>query len=866
MASFTSSNNISFTPYIETNPVDAYLRVGLYKEQQLQEGIQKVQASVDAITGLPIIKEEDRQYVQNKLGQLKSGISKNLSGDFSDARITNQIAGAAKTIYSDPVVQNSVQGTMSYKKGLADIEEAKKNGKWNIANETVFQDGVNAWLSDKTAGSKASQYFTGYTPYTDVNEMFLKYWKEVDPTDDLSSVYYNDPKNITPTNPTGRTISPTMFEGKSAAQVKAVWDLVKGNANAQQQLQIDGQYQFRGQTPEQIYAQLGAQTKASIDENNAAILALQAKAAVGDKDAAAEIAQLQKLNLDSEKSLSNYAQALQTNPDAVKGAIASQRTLSSLIGAYTSQKLKKSDLWETSFQENKFRIETEQWQRTFDQNERKFAWDQQMDQLNYSLAVDKQKQEKKAAEGIINPAAVDPKEAVKDENTARAAIVSTQEAYTQSARETAYQLALAGGGAAMYIKDPVSQQWVPNVGPGKPYATKEEADAAAKYYIERAKDGYINGTLSEDITPLMENMETKYRNLQAAQQRVNKVEAMFAPQTAQLASTLKEESGGNTQLAQDFVRAYIADNDLPGADAARAVLVQKYGPDWKNGMGIKELKTTGGTGGAGVDPGLVINAQNLRGYMEASKKLKANPTLSTLVQAKDLEYQRTQSVPVGYEVTLNTSKPELQREAEKRYSSIAASVASLNSSSDKGDANNILKFLEGKGVEQNTYSHYLNPITHEGTITIRRGTEMATMKVPESVILQHWPETNTFSAFREKFQVPLDLNNGISTDVGGAQGGFATAFKANQGSTSPYVVKYHVNSTGNGQYNLRWWVAKNPGNGQPVQEFFINGETIGEKYGIPSNMSEEQVMSVINQMKQKDWVEKTVLLNAKLKK
>lgn len=857
MASFTDSGNIQFTPYIETNPTDAYLRVGMYKESQLQAGIQKVQQTIDTLTGLPIIKEEDKQYLQNKLSSLKTGITKNLSGDFSDSRITNQIAGAAKNIYTDPVVQNSVQGTMAYKAGLADIEEAKKKGTWNIANETVFQDGVNSWLSDKTVGSKASQYFTGYTPYTDVNAEFLKYWKETNPTEDMSNAYYYDSKLVTKDNPEGRGINPVIFKGKNAAQIQSVWNLVKGNANVQQQLGIDGKYQFRGQTPDMIYNQMGEQTKASIDENNKAILNLQAKAATGDTNAASQIESLKQLNINAEKSLGEYATALQTNPEAVKAAIVSQRTLSSLIGAYTYQIMEKSPLWETSFEENKFRIQTEEWQRTFNQGLTEFEWKKQMDMLNYSLAVDKKKKEGQAAEGIINPAAVDPTETVKDENTARKSVAATQEQYTQEMRELAYTLAPAG--KQPYIKDPLTNQWVPNFGTGKPYATKGEADWAARELITPVKDKYLNGTLEGRPYEIMERAEGTYKNLQAAQNRVNEVETMFAPQTAKLAQEFKEETGGNIELTQDLIRAHMVSDGAPGAVSIEQSLKQKYGEDWRKGLGIDIVsggnKDFMSAGQYGV---------NMEAYRNISKKLRANSTFATLVQAKDLEYKRRQSTGVGYEVTLNANDSKSKETARNIYSSIVGTVTGLNPSSNKGQFKDFETLLSGKPgeVDQNVYSHYLNPITQQGTLTVKRGNESVSIPVPASVILQHWPETSTFSAFREKFQTSLDLNSGMTTDNGQ---GFASAFKANQGPVSPYVVKYHVNNNGDGTYSLKWWVGAKPKQGEVSPAIIIPGETIDEKYGIPSSMSEEQVMSVTNQMKQKEWVEKAVILYNKLK-
>lgn len=845
MASFTDVQSVPFTPYIETNPVDAYLRVGMYKEQQLAAGIQKVQQTVDTLTGLPIMKEEDKQYLQNKLSQLKTGITKNLSGDFSDSRITNQIAGAAKQIYSDPIVQNSVQGTMAYQKGLSDIEEAKKKGTWNVANETVFQDGVNSWLSDKTVGSKSSQYFSGYTPYTDVNELFLKYWKETNPTEDMSNAYYTD-KNGKP------AINPVLFKGKTPAQIQAVWSLVKQNANVQQQLDIDGKYQFRGQDPSQIYQQLGAQTKADIDHNNELILNLQAKAATGDTEAAKQVRDLQAMNIAAEKSLSTYGEALKTNPDAVKAALVSQQKLSSLMGAYSYQVMEKSPLWETSFEQNRFDVQTREWEITHDLNEREFAWKQQMDQLNYSLAVDKAHKEKQAAEGIVNPAAVNPVEAVKDENTARKDVENTQMSYVQTMREVAFEMTQGTNATPPFVNR--GGQWVPNIGGTSPYKTEAEVNQAAKTLIGTAKDAFINGSLTGRARELMSTGEDKYLNLQAAKKIVDDIETEFAPQTAQLASTMKDVTS-DMSLLQDLIKANIVKNGLSGASGAESSLKQKYGENWEAGLGIKRHIESPNQSTP------VSEYHNRKLYEGVSSRLSNNTAFTNLVAAKDAAYKNKQNVEVGYDVTLNTAKPELQKGAEKLYSSIASSIASLNESSTKGPANDILKFLaESKDAGQNVYSHYLNPITHQGSITITRGTESATLPVPESVILQHWPETSTFSAFREKFQTALNLNNGAYTGKG-----FSSARQAYQGAVSPYIVKYHIVGNGDGTYGVNWYVAENKGAGQPVGKFYIDGEIMGEKYGVPSQMSEEQVMQIVNSMNDKNWVEQKVILNEKLK-
>ena len=44
----------------------------------------------------------------------------------------------------------------------------------------------------------------------------------------------------------------------------------------------------------------------------------------------------------------------------------------------------------------------------------------------------------------------------------------------------------------------------------------------------------------------------------------------------------------------------------------------------------------------------------------------------------------------------------------------------------------------------------------------------------------------------------------------------------------------------------------------------IPGEIMGEKYGVPSQLSEEQVMQLVSSLNSKDWVEQKLILNQKI--
>ena len=66
MASFTDQIS-QFNPYIQQLPIDAMVKVGMYKQQQYDQGVQKIQSYVDNIAGMDLYRPQDKAYLQSKL-------------------------------------------------------------------------------------------------------------------------------------------------------------------------------------------------------------------------------------------------------------------------------------------------------------------------------------------------------------------------------------------------------------------------------------------------------------------------------------------------------------------------------------------------------------------------------------------------------------------------------------------------------------------------------------------------------------------------------------------------------------------------------------------------------------------------------
>lgn len=186
MASFLETTPIKFSPFVSQLP-DNYVELLALKQSQYNDGVDKVDSYIQSLSGLDVVRDVDRQYINNKIQSLTNEISKTAaSADFSNRNFVNETGAMAAKIYNDPNVQSAVSGTIQYKKLLTDIGEAKKSGKgYSVQNEWDALSSVQGWLSNPKAGSPYSG--KAYSPYVDVNEKVRTYFKDKKPNWIVSS-------------------------------------------------------------------------------------------------------------------------------------------------------------------------------------------------------------------------------------------------------------------------------------------------------------------------------------------------------------------------------------------------------------------------------------------------------------------------------------------------------------------------------------------------------------------------------------------------------------------------------------------------------------------------------------------------------
>jgi hypothetical protein len=261
MASFTDSIP-QFNPYVQQLPVEAMVQVGMQKQKQYDEGIQKIQTNIDNIAGLDVANDADKAYLQSKLNQLGNDVRLVSAGDFSNFQLVNSVNGMTNQIVRDKNVQNAVYSTARLRKEQSRKEKAIQEGKSSPENEWMFNSEVNGYLQSTTPGES----FSGqYIEYKDVDKKLrdlASKLKEVDSSIDNPYIRDNSGRTIY-FNSDGTQSLDASKGGEPQYDMTMLTTKVKGigaerilnnfydslDEGDKRQLNITAQYHYRNATP-----------------------------------------------------------------------------------------------------------------------------------------------------------------------------------------------------------------------------------------------------------------------------------------------------------------------------------------------------------------------------------------------------------------------------------------------------------------------------------------------------------------------------------------------------------------------------------------------------------------------------------------
>lgn len=344
MASYTDKIP-TFNPYVQQQPVDAMLKVGMYKQQKYEEGVQRIQNSIDNVAGLDIANGADRAYLQSKLNALGNNLNFVAAGDFSNFQLVNSVNGMTKEIVKDPDIQTAVSSTAWLKKQQSDMEKAITDGKSSQSNIYDFNQQASAYLNN----DKVGQSFRGrYTQYTDVKKKAIDTIKALSPDLVKYDIPFVDENGKIDTNKIADAMKRYKIEGISAEKITQALTATM-TPDDLNQLRIDSKYQFRGVGSEELAGKAKQDYDFQRKIATSELDKLQVQQAITTDptkldDIENQIEQYKDLlggdgkvgKLD-EKFYKNVQQAI-TNPDEVKYNIYKDGFISEYANAFKSSK------------------------------------------------------------------------------------------------------------------------------------------------------------------------------------------------------------------------------------------------------------------------------------------------------------------------------------------------------------------------------------------------------------------------------------------------------------------------------------------------------------------------------------------------
>lgn len=405
MASFTDSIP-QFNPYVQQLPVDAMVQVGMQKQKQYDEGIQKIQTNIDNIAGLEVTRDVDKAYLQSKLNQLGSDLRTVAAGDFSNFQLVNSVNGMTNQIVRDPNVQNAVSSSAKRKQEIQLMEEARKKGELNPSNEYVFRNKDSAWVNSTELDQS---YNARYTPYFDTDKHIRESFKGLEKDGiTIDQIFQTDANGNVMMSNGQPVLSPYMKrlkkQGIFPEKVKATIEQAFSDPRVGQQLSIDGQYTYRGYDQETLGKKVLEDKDKILTDYQYQLFDLNLKKSFG-ADVKNDIDTIVERMKGVDKSYNDLYNSAFDNPDGVRGMIYKDDVKRRWTSMY-SNIVQEEEVLANPAYEMRFKEENELQRRrekAFDQQleVKKFEREDFWKDKNYKLDVQKALIAEKAAKAKI---------------------------------------------------------------------------------------------------------------------------------------------------------------------------------------------------------------------------------------------------------------------------------------------------------------------------------------------------------------------------------------------------------------------------------------------------------------------------------
>lgn len=382
-----------YSPYVSPYNIDLIKEAMLYKQGKVDANRAAINQQIDYLMGQDLAKEEDREYLQNRVSDTLARVNEMYAGaDLSSDGIARHIQSEVSTIL-DGNVMNAVAGTAEMRRMQAHLEEMQKEHPklYSDMNAYVAMKPAMQWLNDGKAGTKLGPL--NFTPYTDYNKELNDLMMDIRSKSGATK-YFEQVKDAEG-NPTGDIIEISRDQ-MSAEQVAAI--AMSGLSDkARRQMQIEAEF-MADSNPEMFsYQNMMSYAQSDLNRQRDRIAAMEAEKMGYTKDTT-QYRMLESQINDAKSSLIRTEDSLRSitpeNYNPIMGAQMLVETNfkngAALKWAYdkTSYELKSDEsYWNRmnlainernyNLQYAKFQFDVKKWQSEFEYGRQKDAYEAQ---------------------------------------------------------------------------------------------------------------------------------------------------------------------------------------------------------------------------------------------------------------------------------------------------------------------------------------------------------------------------------------------------------------------------------------------------------------------------------------------------------
>jgi hypothetical protein len=408
---FTDNPQLTpFTPYTPQLPVEAMAAVGAERQQMYYAGVQKIQSEIDNVAGLDIYRDVDKNYLQSKLNELGNRLTSVAAGDFSNFQLVNSVSGMTKQLVKDRSIQNAVQSTAHIRNQFSEIEKAKKAGKSSPSNEYVFQSALANYTNNSEIGATFNDT---YKEYFDIWKYGKEVFDAIKPGNmSWDELYVKDPETGAPKRDSKGVpiFSPIMMrhmkEGIDMSAVKSAINQIFSDSRVQEQLSIDGVFNYRNYTPTLLQEEVKNILDDGLKQVRENLNIINANIDTGDPEKReqykAAALKLEQTISDTEMKFKPLLDQALTNPTAVKQFLNKKRVTDNFTNIYGASYEKTEVMTNPGYEAKRKDQEFDFQQRKFwaDYNQKESHFQQNLNIEKEKLFLAKQKALKEAKDQL----------------------------------------------------------------------------------------------------------------------------------------------------------------------------------------------------------------------------------------------------------------------------------------------------------------------------------------------------------------------------------------------------------------------------------------------------------------------------------